>query len=198
MTIETIFDTTFATVAGFVSMCILLAGLAVSIGTLEYRFWPHGDRDWTFWVGWLSWTIYAGAFGYVAYYDAGGLFTPTRLVFASGVFLLVGGTVLSLVAMVQVGLVTSTGVTTELYTGGLYRYSRNPQYVGFITGIIGVILLSGSAAAGFLGVLGIIWLLSAPLAEEPWLREQYGEEYDIYCSQTPRFIGRPQRNRSQS
>lgn len=191
-------ETTLVTVAGLVSIGILLAGLAVSIGTSKYRFWPHGDRDWTFWVGWLSWVIYVGAFGYVAYHDAGSFFIPDRVVLIGGAFLLVGGVILSLVAMVQVGLKTSTGVTTELYTEGLYRYSRNPQYVGFITGVIGVVLLSGSAYAGILGILGIIWLLGAPLAEEPWLRQQYGDEYDTYCTQTPRFVGKPQRNSDQS
>lgn len=192
MIIKTMFLPTVVTGAGFVSIGILLAGVGVSITTSKYRFWPHGDRDWTFWVGWSSWTLYAVSFGYVAYRDAGSLFTPNSIVFGSGAFLLVGGATMSIIAMVQLGLTTSTGVTANLYTGGLYRYSRNPQYVGFIAGILGIILLSGSVYAGLLGALGIVWLLVAPLAEEPWLQEQYGEEYDAYCAQTPRFVGRLQ------
>jgi len=29
-----------------------------------------------------------------------------------------------------------------------------------------------------------------PFAEEPWLREQYGQEYDEYRKRISRFIGR--------
>lgn len=28
-----------------------------------------------------------------------------------------------------------------------------------------------------------------PFTEEPWLREQYGDDYEEYCERTPRFIG---------
>jgi protein-S-isoprenylcysteine O-methyltransferase Ste14 len=28
-----------------------------------------------------------------------------------------------------------------------------------------------------------------PFAEEPWLREHYGEEYEAFRERTPRFVG---------
>ncbi|GAB4321511.1 MAG: hypothetical protein Kow0069_25860 [Promethearchaeota archaeon] len=32
------------------------------------------------------------------------------------------------------------------------------------------------------------WFLAAPLTEEEWLHEQFGERYEEYCSRTPRFL----------
>jgi protein-S-isoprenylcysteine O-methyltransferase Ste14 len=35
-----------------------------------------------------------------------------------------------------------------------------------------------------------LWWFSFPLAEEPWLRERYGQEYESYAERVPRFVGR--------
>ncbi|WP_265111578.1 methyltransferase family protein [Halosolutus halophilus] len=180
--------------AGLVSAGILLVGLGVSIAGSAYRFWPHGDRNWTFWIGWLCWSVYTGCLVGVAYLDAGSVFTPGRIAFGVGVVLVITGTLLSIVAALQLDLRTSSGLTTELYTDGVYRYSRNPQYVGFVVAIGGLIVCSGSLYAFLLGSLGVVWFLAAPLAEEPWLREQYGDEYDSYRERTPRFVGLPRRD----
>jgi protein-S-isoprenylcysteine O-methyltransferase Ste14 len=51
-------------------------------------------------------------------------------------------------------------------------------------------LLAGSIPTLTLAGIGIVWFLLAPLAEEPWLREEYGGEYESYCETVPRFIGR--------
>lgn len=175
--------------AGIVSVGILLVGLAASILGSEFRFWPHGDRDWTFWMGWVCWTLYFLSFLLVSYLDAGGLFAPGSIALAVGSVLIVAGSAVAVFAALQVGLTTSTGVSAELYTDGLYRYSRNPQYVGFVTAIVGVILCSGSGYALLLGLLGVVWFLVAPLAEEPWLEAEYGAPYVAYRKRTPRFIG---------
>lgn len=181
-------------VAGLVSVIILLLGVCVSAFTRTYQFWPHGESDWTFWVGWSCWTIYIGSFLLVAYLDAGSLFSPGWFLFVIGVVLIVAGILISVIAVVQLGLVASTGVSAELYTGGVYRYSRNPQYLGFIAGILGVVIVSGSVYAHLLAVLGLLWFVLAPFAEEPWLKKQYGEEYEMYRQRTPRFIGLPKRS----
>lgn len=189
MGVESISGTGFAVVAGVASGGFLLVGLGISIVAAKYRFWPHGDRDWTFYVGWLNWSIYSGSFLFLAYHDSGSLFVSTPAMSGSGVLLILFGMALSSIAIVQVGLTTSTGVRTDLHTQGVYRYSRNPQYVGFIAGIVGVLVMSGSGSASLVGVFGILWFIIAPLAEEPWLREQYGEAYDSYRERTPRFVG---------
>lgn len=86
------------------------------------------------------------------------------------------------------GIDQTGGAIGTLRTGGLYRYSRNPQYVADITMIFGWLLLSASYATVPLGILGILVLAAAPFAEEPWLRERYGEDYDAYAARVRRFI----------
>ncbi len=36
--------------------------------------------------------------------------------------------------------------------------------------------------------LGLVILIMAPFAEEPWLEETYGEAYRRYRARTPRFL----------
>lgn len=60
--------------------------------------------------------------------------------------------------------------------------------------LVGGGVLAGSWMTAVLALLGIVWFLLAPLAEESWLQEQYGEAYETYRESVPRFIG-PQRQR---
>jgi protein-S-isoprenylcysteine O-methyltransferase Ste14 len=43
--------------------------------------------------------------------------------------------------------------------------------------------------AMILSLLGVFCFWTAPFAEEPWLRRQYGGEYEEYCREVPRFFG---------
>jgi protein-S-isoprenylcysteine O-methyltransferase Ste14 len=38
------------------------------------------------------------------------------------------------------------------------------------------------------GAIGIICFLIAAFVEEPWLRDQFKEDYDAYCKEVPSFI----------
>lgn len=85
----------------------------------------------------------------------------------------------------------TTGQTAgELYTDGLYARTRNPQYVGMIIGVIGFTFLVNALTVAVLCLLHICWLVLLPFAEEPWLRAQFGDEYDAYCDCVPRFVSR--------
>jgi protein-S-isoprenylcysteine O-methyltransferase Ste14 len=81
------------------------------------------------------------------------------------------------------------GLQGELITDGPYRYSRNPQYVAEILTYLGVVLITNSLLAAMIGSLVILWFLMAPLAEEPWLARQFGERFEEYSRQVPRFLG---------
>lgn len=72
----------------------------------------------------------------------------------------------------------------RLVVVGFYRYVRNPMYVGFITGWVGLWVVFGRAslAAIFgacLAVLGVV--LFVLFYEQSTLRAKFGADYDEYC-----------------
>jgi protein-S-isoprenylcysteine O-methyltransferase Ste14 len=81
--------------------------------------------------------------------------------------------------------------TKHLVVSGLYRYVRNPMYVGVLSVILGQGLLLGDAHVLAYG--GVVWLAfhSFVLAyEEPKLRRTFGSEYEQFCAAVPRWIPR--------
>lgn len=178
---------------GLLAGGILLAGLLVSIASPASRLWPHGERDWTFWAGWTAWVLYVGSVISVAVLDWWRWYRPPTVLQALGLVLLLAGAVVSTWAVWHLGFRESSGLAGQLDTGGPYRYSRNPQYVGYVAMLVGWPILAGSWMAGVLALPGIAWFLLAPVAEEPWLRDQYGDAYETYRRAVPRFVGRPRR-----
>jgi protein-S-isoprenylcysteine O-methyltransferase Ste14 len=176
---------------GILSGGILLGGLLVSIQSQSHRFWPHGTRNWTFWLSWTAWVVYVGSLFGVAYLDLWNWYRPSILIQIVSLLLLLVGAAVSFWAVWRLGFHESAGLEGQLHTAGPYRYSRNPQYVSYIAMLVGGAVLAGSWMTAVLALLGIVWFLLAPLAEEPWLREQYGEAYEAYRESVPRFIGRP-------
>jgi protein-S-isoprenylcysteine O-methyltransferase Ste14 len=77
----------------------------------------------------------------------------------------------------------------KLVVGRLYRYSRNPMYVGVATMIAGQTIYYGSAAiAIYMVVVIALFSLFVMLYEEPVLRQKFGVQYDQYCRRVPRWI----------
>jgi protein-S-isoprenylcysteine O-methyltransferase Ste14 len=58
-----------------------------------------------------------------------------------------------------------------------------------LVGLVGIALLADSLFVAALAALHVAWVLLLPFAEERWLREQFGDEYDEYVEQVPRFVG---------
>lgn len=88
----------------------------------------------------------------------------------------------------QIGVAATSGAADELKTDGLYAWSRNPQYVADIIMLAGWGILSASLWALPVVAGGIVVLALAPLAEEPWLEEVYGEIYRRYRMRVRRFF----------
>ena len=81
----------------------------------------------------------------------------------------------------------------RLVVVGLYRYVRNPMYVGFIAGWTGLWMVFGHANASAIFILGAAVVgvaLFVRLYEEPTLRKMFGREYDEYCRNVPRWLPR--------
>jgi len=84
------------------------------------------------------------------------------------------------------------GVPTEhLVITGLYRYVRNPMYVGVLTALAGEAMLFQSSGLAIEIVVG--WLaieIFVRLYEEPTLTRRYGEEYLRYKRHVRRWLPR--------
>ena len=79
---------------------------------------------------------------------------------------------------------------TELVTGGIYRYSRNPAFLGFDLQYIGVLLMYGNLLTGMFTVFAIVMLHLQILQEEQYLSGAFGAEYLEYRKKVLRYLGR--------
>jgi protein-S-isoprenylcysteine O-methyltransferase Ste14 len=72
---------------------------------------------------------------------------------------------------------------------GLYRFTRNPMYVGVLTVILGIAALHRSpAAVAYAAVVATGFHLFVRLYEEPHLRRVFGAEYEAYCARVNRWL----------
>ena len=79
----------------------------------------------------------------------------------------------------------------RLVVGGLYRFVRNPMYVGVLAVILGQALLLGDVRLLEYGAA--VWMafyLFVVGHEEPALRQKFGADYDNFCANVPRWIPR--------
>ena len=77
----------------------------------------------------------------------------------------------------------------KLTTAGPYRWSRNPQYVGWFLFLLGFALNDWSlwCLAALTTVAASLHLLV--LVEEEHLRRTFGESYNEFCRKVPRYLG---------
>lgn len=87
---------------------------------------------------------------------------------------------------------------TRLIAQGLYRYVRNPMYVGAVLTVLGEAIYFRS---GWLLLYAVVLWATLHTAlivfEEPQLRQRFDVEYEQYLKAVPRWIPRfPPRNNS--
>jgi protein-S-isoprenylcysteine O-methyltransferase Ste14 len=178
-----------ALLAAVLADMALIVGYIVSTLWPNRRVWPIGDSSWRWGFNWSALSIVFAAFPVLAYLDRDTFrFSSRRSRITGGVIALLG-IGLSLSALFDLGWMESSGREGELRTDGIYRYTRNPQSLGFIPFIAGFIVWANSRKLAVHGVLTMLVYVLFPFAEEPWLREQYGDAYEAYAARTPRFIG---------
>ena len=79
----------------------------------------------------------------------------------------------------------------ELVVRGLYRYVRNPMYVGIVSILLGEALLFASwRLFAYTAFAFIFYSLIVVLYEEPALRHKFGESYRQYCKHVRRWLPR--------
>ena len=79
---------------------------------------------------------------------------------------------------------------TELVTTGIYRFSRNPAFLGFDFMYVGVLLLYGNLLTLGFSLFAMIMLHLQILHEERFLASTFGEPYQEYCRRVFRYLGR--------
>jgi protein-S-isoprenylcysteine O-methyltransferase Ste14 len=175
---------------GIPLVCLLsLVGLLVIDVLIEkVTIWPPPQK--ASWQYHLVWTLFRSgvlsAF-VLSFFVWDSFIVPDSLRWRLGFPLFMLGMGIAFYGYVRLGLGNSRGLAEGLYTNGLYRYSRNPQYVAAILGFIGTALwVNAWQMVVICGLLSLLYVL-LPFLEEPWLYEQYGEAYAEYRNRTPRF-----------
>ena len=80
--------------------------------------------------------------------------------------------------------------TQPLITDGIYRYSRNPQYLGYVVTLAGLSVARRSAASlALTGLLAVVYARWVPVEEEH-LARTLSEPYLSYRASTNRWLGR--------
>jgi steroid 5-alpha reductase family enzyme len=77
----------------------------------------------------------------------------------------------------------------RLYTGGLFRYSRHPNYLGDLLSFSGLCMISGAWVTTIVPVLMLagFMFVNIPVLDSH-LREHYGASFDEYARGTRRLI----------
>ncbi|MEW4922300.1 isoprenylcysteine carboxylmethyltransferase family protein [Algibacter sp. 2305UL17-15] len=87
------------------------------------------------------------------------------------------------------GTLSPADPTKRLVVAGLYKFSRNPMYVGVTLILIGEAIFFQSVELWiYLLLVFITFNIFVILIEEPRLRNDFGEEYQRYCEKVRRWI----------
>lgn len=110
------------------------------------------------------------------------------------------GIVVGLIALIFFALATITmksswrvGIPeekTSLVTQGIYRWSRNPAFVGFDCLYLSICLMFYNIPLVLVSIWAAVMLHLQILQEENHMSQMFGEEYETYRQHTFRYIGR--------
>lgn len=115
-----------------------------------------------------------------------------------GVLLVAGSTWLGLVLWRHIGTLTILGLPElspernpiRLVTSGPYARIRHPRYVQLYLGFLGFACIANYPAAYVAVALWLPGIYVIVLFEEKELRQRFGQEYEEYSRQVPRFVPR--------
>jgi protein-S-isoprenylcysteine O-methyltransferase Ste14 len=109
-----------------------------------------------------------------------------------GVILILIGLVPFILAFVDFGTSWRIGIDRKtpgtLVTGGIFAVTRNPIYVGFILFFFGILFLNGTWFFLIFALLAVVAIHFQILREEEFLKQQYGENYEVYGRRVARYL----------
>jgi len=167
---------------------LLIGSLLISLRFPKHRIWPPPrKKSLQFWFTWILGIL--ALFGIIIL----GILDWNSFIFNHwthvpvGLILIAIGNGIALWGVKTLGVYTTIGLDGEFVTAGPYQYSRNPEYVGDIIAIFGLMLFSNSFLVLIAGTVGMIWYIIAPFSEEPVLKKRF-KQYNHYCKKVRRFI----------
>jgi protein-S-isoprenylcysteine O-methyltransferase Ste14 len=172
-----------------VANILMIEGIVITILIPKYRIWPPPNKNsWQFWSAWiLSIISYLGILA-LSILDWDSFILSHWSRYPIGIIFIIVGLFIAFWGVKTLSVHSSLGLEGILITQGPYKFSRNPQYLGDILLFIGIIIISSSFLTLISGILGILWNILTPFAEEQWLLERFGNDYEGYCKKVRRFI----------
>ena len=165
-----------------------LLGLIITIFSSKIQIWPPPeDNPPVFWFySIIDVVFFIGLIYLNITENKNHNFFVTRIVSATilGLF----GLIFVFWGTRNIGIKQMFGLKGELIVKGPFRFTRNPEYLGFVSLLISGLILSDSVYVFIVNLIGVVWFLLAPLTEERWLYEQFGERYARYSEVVPRFV----------
>ncbi|MFL7867533.1 MAG: isoprenylcysteine carboxylmethyltransferase family protein [Anaerolineales bacterium] len=163
--------------------------VVISILVPAQRIWPPNEsRPWGKPVMLILFNLTAGGVILLGILDWDSSILPVWMQIVIGLPIWLVGNSLAAWAVISLGLARTSGEADILIRRGPYRFSRNPQYLGFMIGLVGWALLTNSVITAITAMAALPSLILVPFAEEPWLLAQYGIEFEAYSRATPRFF----------
>lgn len=109
------------------------------------------------------------------------------LTFLAGVFIMLHCVVRF--AIDGLGTLSPADPTKRLVISGLYKFSRNPMYVGVILILLGEVAFTLSANLFFYSIgIFVLFNLFVAYREEPRLKKDFGQDYEAYCKTVRRWV----------
>jgi len=183
---------TLVFVIGAVVAVVLLGLLVLTLLVPTLRIWPTpGPKSWqsyVFWPLFRSLNVLSFAVAAVTLPDAPQLVGLPVWLRLAAFSLLIVSVATFIYAFRVLGRDNSYGAQDGLVTGGIYRWTRNPQNAMLIV-VYGCLAFAADSAPTYVlcAAMMAVYALMV-LAEEPWLEAAYGEPYRRYCSSVPRFF----------
>ena len=167
---------------------LLLLGAVWCIAFPARRIYPMAKKGAFYYAMWLLFyfAFLSNPVLAIVHWNTGPWTSAWRFVIG-GPLVVLGGAFVTW-GMATLGLKNTSGLRDGFVTRGPYLFSRNPQYVGDIFIFAGVSIIANSEVALATHFLTSLVFVLAPLTEEPWLEEQYGEPYEDYRRRVPRFL----------
>lgn len=175
----------------FVSIPIIIILFAAIVKEVQWDYTVRGSLSiMTVFAVWLLYLFHAATTIYSAWRGFYPLPIPKTLSLSIGSVSMLFGLTLTMAGILSFrSIKRMSGLqANKLFISDVYRWSRNPQNVGWRILLLGLALLGRSGLAFILVALfWLIFRIYVP-AEEKYLKEVFGDEYRQYCTKAPRYF----------